>query len=61
MKLAKRAQPRLDFDKISRVVVVDDTGRAYEKWGVTVFLDVQDDERTLKLFLKDEDKWMEGN
>ena len=39
-------------DKITRVEVIDENGRSYTKYGVTdVQLILQDDERTLKIFL----------
>ena len=41
----------INFNKISRLTVVDDKGRAYEKFGVNVLPSVQDEERTLKLFI----------
>ena len=38
--------------RVTRVEVVDDHGRAYTMWDVTsVELSLQDDERTLKLFV----------
>ena len=41
-------------EKVSRVEVIDQTGRAYVKWNVSgVQLHLQDDGRTLKLFVKD--------
>ncbi len=38
--------------RVTRVEVIDETGRAYTMWDVTnVELSLQDDERTLKLFV----------
>jgi hypothetical protein len=39
-----------DLDKVTRLTVVDDTGRAYEKFGVALRFAVQDDGKTLKVF-----------
>lgn len=48
------------FKKVNRVEVIDHTklfneggGRAYTKWqdGITVWYDLQDDNRTLKIFI----------
>jgi hypothetical protein len=42
----------MNTDKITRVEVIDENGRSYTKYGVTdVQLILQDDERTLKIFL----------
>lgn len=39
----------------TRLTIVDETGRAYEKWDITeMVFDVQDDGRTLKIFLTSE-------
>lgn len=43
----------MDIKRITRVTIVDDTGRAYEKHDVDVVMSLQDDGRTLKLFLSD--------
>lgn len=40
-------------DKVARFEVIDETGRAMVKYGVSVKLSYQDDGRTLKVFLKD--------
>lgn len=43
------------YPDITRVEVIDSTGRAYAKWDVKdVQLSIQDDGRTMKIFLKDE-------
>jgi hypothetical protein len=41
----------------NRVVVVDETGRVYERLGVQVVMDLQDGGRTLKLFIKEDRGW----
>ena len=52
---------QLDTSKVTRVEVIDNEGRSYSKWEVyNVRLDLQDENRTLKIFLhetiiKDED------
>ena len=42
-----------DTAKVSRVEVIDDSGRAYTVWkdGIRVWCDLQDDGRTLKVFI----------
>lgn len=48
--LRKKVQ---DFSAVSRVEVIDPTGRAYVNMNVTsVELSLQDDARTLKIFIK---------
>jgi len=47
----------IDFSKVTRVEVIDNKGRAYTKWDVNnVELQLQDDERTLKLFVQYEEE-----
>jgi len=42
----------MNLSKISRIELIDETGRVYTNWNVKeVKLDVQDDERTLKVFI----------
>lgn len=43
----------MDTGKVTRFEVIDDEGRAYVKYGVVVELSLQDDSRTLKVFIKD--------
>lgn len=44
----------MNLSNVTRVEIIDSTGRAYSKWGVKdVQMDLQDDERTLKIFVKD--------
>ncbi len=38
--------------KVTRVEVVDETGRVYSKWDCKIELSYQDDGRTLKVFVK---------
>ena len=43
------------FPKVTRVEVIDSDGRSYVKYNVSdVSISVQDEERTLKVFLKNE-------
>jgi hypothetical protein len=41
----------------NRIVLVDETGRAYARLGVQVELDFQDGGRTLKVFVKEDTGW----
>lgn len=44
----------LSVPKISRIEMIDNTGRVYVNWNVKDFkIFIQDDERTLKLFIND--------
>lgn len=44
------------YPKVTRVEVIDSTGRAYTTWEATnVTTILQDDERTLKVFLRNTD------
>ena len=42
--------------KITRFEVIDKTGRAYVKWNCKIEQSIQDDRRTLKVFVQDKDK-----
>ena len=42
-----------DYSKVTRVEVIDETGRKFVKWNVNVVADLQDDGRTLKLFISE--------
>jgi hypothetical protein len=43
------------FPKVTRVEVIDSSGRSYVKYDVSdVSISLQDDDRTLKVFLKNE-------
>lgn len=45
----------MPFPEITRVEVIDSTGRAYTQYNVKeVQMSIQDDGRTMKIFLKDE-------
>ena len=48
--------PPVDASKITRVEVIDETGRAYVKWNCKVEESIQDQGRTLKLFVSEEDE-----
>lgn len=40
------------LDNITRVEVIDETGRAYTKWGCkNVYQSIQDNDKTLKIFI----------
>ena len=40
------------YEKVTRVEVIDDTGRAYTNWNVSdLQFSLQDDARTLKVFI----------
>ena len=41
---------------LTRIEVIDDTGRVYIRRGVSVTLSYQDDGRTLKVFVKEKAK-----
>jgi hypothetical protein len=46
-----------NFEKVTRVEVIDADGRSYVKYGVTaVELSLQDDDRTLKIFLTEKEQ-----
>lgn len=51
--LARWLQPRIMGDDLepNRFEVIDETGRAYSRWGVDIELHYQDDGRTLKVFV----------
>ena len=52
------------YEKVTRVEVIDDTGRAYTNWNVSdLQFSLQDDERTLKVFIvgKKDDQTRNGN
>lgn len=49
------------FPKVTRVEVIEETGRAYSRWDVCdVTIVLQDRGRTLKLFCRDSLKMEEG-
>lgn len=41
------------FEKVTRLVIVDHTGRVFDKSNVRVRYSFQDDDRTLKVFVDD--------
>lgn len=43
----------METNKVTRVEVIDHTGRAYTNWNVhnKVLISMQDDDRTLKIFI----------
>lgn len=41
-----------DLGRISRIEVIDENGRAYVRRGLAAALSIQDDGRTLKLFVE---------
>jgi hypothetical protein len=43
----------MDDGKVTRFEVIDETGRAYVRDGVSVCVSYQDDGRTLKVFVKE--------
>ena len=53
MRILIMSNVNLDTSKVSRVEVIDENGRSYTKYGVyDIEFQLQDDNRTLKLFLK---------
>ena len=51
----------MNFDKITRVEVIDKNGeRKFVKWDCSVLASFQDDGRTLKLFINDGVKTAKG-
>lgn len=46
----------IDLPTITRLEVIDGHGRSYVNWNVIdIDISVQDDDRTLKLFVKDKE------
>ena len=46
----------VEHPNLMRIEVIDETGRAYVRRGVSVTLSYQDDGRTLKVFVKERAK-----
>lgn len=46
------AQREGGWEKVTRFEVIDETGRYYARWGVSVEPSLQDGGRTLKIFLR---------
>lgn len=51
LNILLNAKTHIDAQLLSRVTLVDETGRAYERWNLRVQLSLQDDGRTLKVFV----------
>ncbi len=48
---------QMDLKKVTRVEVIDENGRAYTNWNVKeVIASLQDNERTLKLFISEKNR-----
>ena len=45
-----------NFDKVTRFEVIDDSGRVLVRYGIKIELSLQDDDRTLKVFLTSKNK-----
>ena len=53
---ATEAVAIVEHPNLTRIEVIDETGRAYVRRGVSVTLSYQDDGRTLKVFVKERAK-----
>lgn len=42
----------IDFSNITRLEVINETGRVLSWWNISIVPSMQDDGRTLKLFIK---------
>jgi len=55
-RISKSSFPNFEHcilqEGVNRFEVIDETGRAYSKWNVSVELSYQDDNKTLKAFIK---------
>jgi hypothetical protein len=49
-----------NFDKVTRFEVIDDLGRVLVRYGIRIELHLQDDDRTLKVFLTSKNKSTDG-
>jgi hypothetical protein len=47
-----RKERKRDDDPVTRIEVIDETGRSYVRYGVSVELSYQDEGRTLKVFVR---------
>ena len=45
-----------DLSKVNRFEVIDEQGRVYVKYDATITLSLQDDDRTLKVFVKEHEE-----
>jgi len=43
---------KVDTSKVTRVELIDETGRVFSRWNTSVDLSFQDGDRTLKIFVK---------
>jgi hypothetical protein len=41
-----------EFQDVTRVEVIDETGRKYVRWNCRAKVQLQDDNRTMKIFVK---------
>lgn len=41
------------FDKVTRIEVITDEGRKYVQWDCSLQLSIQDDGKTLKVFVEE--------
>ncbi len=48
----KKELESFEVKKITRVEVIDENGRGYIRWGCKIQIRIQDDGRTLKIFLE---------
>jgi len=49
-----------NVDKVTRFEVIDDSGRVLVRYGIKIELHLQDDDRTLKVFLTSKNKSTDG-
>jgi hypothetical protein len=49
-----------NVDKVTRFEVIDDSGRVLVRYGIRIELHLQDDDRTLKVFLTSKNKSTDG-
>jgi hypothetical protein len=45
-----------EIPKVTRFEVIDETGRVYVRYGILAELSFQDEDRTLKIFVKSREK-----
>ena len=44
-----------NYNKPTRFEVIDETGRAYSRWGTKIRVDIQDEGKTMKVFIETND------
>jgi hypothetical protein len=44
------------MNSVTRIEVIDETGRVYARWNVVIHQSYQDEGRTLKVFVKEREK-----